>query len=68
VETVDINLQRSLCAVAGVNDDFTELLAAGRGVFDAVGMDCCTSQARCPSYLRCFDFSQSGGGDLAKFL
>lgn len=68
VEAVDINLQRSLCAGTGVNGDFAELLAPGRGLFDAVGMDGCASQARCPSYLRCFDFSQSDGGDVAKFL
>ncbi|MDT4290281.1 hypothetical protein RO575_11980 [Methylomonas sp. MO1] len=68
MEAVDINLQRSLCAGAVVNDDFAELFAAGRGILDAVGMDGGTSMARCPSDLRCFDFSQSDGGDLAKFL
>lgn len=68
MEAVDINLQRSVCAGAGVNDDFAELFAAGRGVFDALGMDGYTSQPCCPRYLRCFDFCQPDGGDLAKFF
>jgi len=57
MEAVDINLQRSVYAGAGVNDDFAELPAAGRGILDAVGMDGYTSQVCCPSYRRCFDFS-----------
>ncbi|CAD6873240.1 hypothetical protein [Methylomonas fluvii] len=68
MEVLDINLQRSVCAGAVGNDDFAELPAAGRGILDAAGLDGGTAQACCPRYCRCFDVSQSDGGDLAKLV